>query len=76
MMALPGAPPFPGQVNGLPRPPTMTVPTGVPGTAVTPTASGATSMVTPVMYQPNLAAPTSGEFDRFNMSTQAPEANH
>ncbi|GFZ13694.1 C2H2 and C2HC zinc fingers superfamily protein [Actinidia rufa] len=76
MMAPPGAFPFPGQVNGLPGPPTMTAPTGVPGTAVTPTASGATSMVTPVMYQPNSAAPTSGGFDSFNMSTQASEANH
>ncbi|XP_057508434.1 U1 small nuclear ribonucleoprotein C-like isoform X2 [Actinidia eriantha] len=76
MMPLPGAPPFLGQVNGLPRPPTMTVPTGVPGTAVSPTASGATSMATPVMYQPNSAAPTSGGFESFNMNAQAPEDNH
>ncbi|GFY98750.1 C2H2 and C2HC zinc fingers superfamily protein [Actinidia rufa] len=44
--------------------------------AVTPTASGASSMVTPVTYQPNSTAPTSGGFGSFNMSAQAPEANN
>ncbi|KAE8701967.1 6,7-dimethyl-8-ribityllumazine synthase [Hibiscus syriacus] len=41
MMAPPGAP-LPGQVNSLPRPPTLATPTTVAGTATTPTSSNGT----------------------------------
>ncbi|CAL5325409.1 unnamed protein product [Camellia sinensis] len=59
-----------------PKPPPMGAPSAVPGTTMTP-ASVSTSMVTPAMYQAaNSAPPTSGGFDSFNMSAQAPEADH
>ncbi|CAL5437096.1 unnamed protein product [Camellia sinensis] len=75
MVGPPGAAPLPGQVTNLPRPPPMGAPSAVPGTTMTP-ASVSTSMVTPAMYQAaNSAPPTSGGFDSFNMSAQAPEAN-
>ena len=65
-----------GQITNLPRPPPMGAPSAVPGTTMTP-ASVSTSMVTPAMYQAaNSATPTSGGFDSFNMSAQAPEADH
>ncbi|CAL5370145.1 unnamed protein product [Camellia sinensis] len=67
---------LPGQITNLPRPPPMGAPSAVPGTTMTP-ASVSTSMVTPAMYQAaNSAPPTSGGFDSFNMSAQAPEADH
>ncbi|XP_028126410.1 U1 small nuclear ribonucleoprotein C-like [Camellia sinensis] len=67
---------LPGQITNLPRPPPMGAPSAVPGTTMTP-ASVSTSMVTPAMYQAaNSATPTSGGFDSFNMSAQAPEADH
>lgn len=75
-MMPPGAPSLPGQVNAIPRPPTVNVPTMVPGSTATPTSNASPSMVTPVMYQANPAAPTSGSFDGFNINTQAPEASH
>ncbi|KAG5517121.1 hypothetical protein RHGRI_037772 [Rhododendron griersonianum] len=75
MVAPPGAP-MPGQVNGPPRLPTMSGPTGVPGSMLTPTASGAASMVFPVTYQPSSAAPTSGGGGGFDLNAQPPEANH
>ena len=63
MMAPPGAPSLPGQVNGLPRPPTLAPPTTVPGAAMTPTSSnGAPTMAMPAPYQTNPAVPTSGGF--------------
>ncbi|CAL5425743.1 unnamed protein product [Camellia sinensis] len=65
-----------GQITNLPRPPPMGAPSAVPGTTMTP-ASVSTSMVTPAMYQAaNSTPPTSGGFDSFNMSAQAPEADH
>ncbi|CAL5425744.1 unnamed protein product [Camellia sinensis] len=64
---------LPGQITNLPRPPPMGAPSAVPGTTMTP-ASVSTSMVTPAMYQ--AANSTSGGFDSFNMSAQAPEADH
>ncbi|KAF5930108.1 hypothetical protein HYC85_030981 [Camellia sinensis] len=67
---------LPGQITNLPRPPPMGAPSAVPGTTMTP-ASVSTSMVTPAMYQAaNSTPPTSGGFDSFNMSAQAPEADH
>lgn len=77
MVAPPGAPPAPGQVNGLPRPPAVLNPTAIPGSA-TPAASstGAPAMVTPSPYQANSSVPTSGGFDSFNANAQAPESNH
>ncbi|KAF5731491.1 C2H2 and C2HC zinc fingers superfamily protein isoform 1 [Tripterygium wilfordii] len=76
MMAPPGAPPVPGQLNGLPRPPTLAPPTTVPGTAATPSpSSGTPSMVTPAVYQPNPAAPTSGGFENYSANAPAPEGN-
>lgn len=75
MVVPPGAP-MPGQVNGLPRLPTMSGPSGVPGSMVTPTTSAATSMVFPVTYQASSAAPTSGGGGGFDLNAQPPEANH
>ncbi|KAF7120816.1 hypothetical protein RHSIM_Rhsim13G0017700 [Rhododendron simsii] len=75
MVAPPGAP-MPGQVNGPPRLPTMSGPTGVPGSMAAPTASGPASMVFPVTYQASSAAPTSGGGGGFDLNAQPPEANH
>uniref|UniRef100_A0A5B6YYI4 U1 small nuclear ribonucleoprotein C n=1 Tax=Davidia involucrata TaxID=16924 RepID=A0A5B6YYI4_DAVIN len=72
MVAPPGAPSFPGQLNGFPRHPTANPLTMVPGSTAMPASSG---LVTPAMYQANPAAPPSGSFDSFNMNAQAPEAN-
>lgn len=74
MMAPPGAPSLPGQMNGVPRPPTMIAQPTVPGSTGAP-PSGAPSMVPPVTYQANQGA-TSGGFDSFNVNAAAPEANH
>ncbi|GLU03434.1 hypothetical protein SLE2022_206350 [Rubroshorea leprosula] len=74
MLAPPGAPSFPGQMNALPRPPTLAPPTTVPGSATPASANGAPSMVTPTPYQGNPAVPTSVGFDNFNSSAQPPEA--
>ncbi|XVF07188.1 hypothetical protein REPUB_Repub06bG0117100 [Reevesia pubescens] len=67
MMAPPGAPSFPGQVNGLPRPLTLAPPTTALETATTHSSSnGASTMSTLAPYQTDPAAPTSGGFDNFN----------
>ena len=77
MLAPPGAPSLPGQVNGLPRPPTLAPPATGPGTATTPTSSNGTpTMAMPAPYQTNPAAPTSGGFDNFNANAQPSGANH
>lgn len=76
MMAPPGAPSLPGQMNGVPRPPTMIAQPNVPGSTAAPTPSGPPSMGPPVTYQANQAATTSGGFDSFNVNATAPEANH
>ena len=75
MMAPPGAPSLPGQMNGVPRPPTMIAQPTVPGSTGAP-PSGAPSMVPSVTYQANQGASTSGGFDSFNVNAAAPEANH
>ncbi|KAB5563946.1 hypothetical protein DKX38_004000 [Salix brachista] len=74
MMAPPGAPSLPGQMNGVPRPPTMIAQPTVPGSTGAPPSS-APSMGPPVTYQANQGA-TSGGFDSFNVNAAAPEANH
>ena len=78
MVAPPGAPYMAGQVNGLPRPPTESPLTAVPGSSGMPTSSSAALMVTPAMYQvqANPAAPASRSMDGFNTNGQAAEANH
>ncbi|KAI8019404.1 U1 small nuclear ribonucleoprotein C [Camellia lanceoleosa] len=78
MVGPPGVAALPGQITNLPRPPPMgaPAPSAVPGTTMTP-ASVSTSMLTPAMYQAANSAPSiSGGFDSFNMSAQAPEADH
>ena len=72
MVPPPGAPSLPGQVNGLPGPPNG----NPPGSTALPTSSGAPSMVTSAIYQPNPAAPPSGSFGGFDLNAQAPEANN
>ncbi|GMI66561.1 hypothetical protein HRI_000325400 [Hibiscus trionum] len=75
MIAPPGAPSLPGQVSGLPQPPTLVPPSTVPGTATTPTSSnGAPTTVTPSLYQTDPAAPASGGIENFNASAQPSEA--
>ncbi|XP_059660562.1 U1 small nuclear ribonucleoprotein C-like [Cornus florida] len=71
-----GAPSFLGQINGLPRPPILNPLTMVPGSTAAPTSSGATSVVTPAMYQASPPVPTSGSFDSFNLNAEPTEANH
>ncbi|POO03580.1 U1 small nuclear ribonucleoprotein C [Trema orientale] len=76
MLAPPGAPSIPGQVNSLPRPPTISVPPTVPGSTTTPTSStGAPSLATQVMYQANPVPPSTGGYDSFNPNTKAPDSN-
>lgn len=73
MLAPPGAPSIPGQVNAPLRPPTINVPSTIPGNTTTPTSSkGPPSLPTPVMYQANPVPPSSGSYDSFNPNTQAP----
>ncbi|XP_071723096.1 U1 small nuclear ribonucleoprotein C-like [Rutidosis leptorrhynchoides] len=73
MMAPPGAPPFQGQLNGLPRPPQLAPPTTVPGTTATPSPSGPPPPMAPLpIYQPNPTPQTSGGFDSFNSNEQSP----
>nr|POE56118.1 u1 small nuclear ribonucleoprotein c [Quercus suber] len=58
MMAPPGAPSLPAQLNPIPRPP-GSVATTVPGSTAAPTSSnGAPPMVTPPLYQANPVALT------------------
>lgn len=75
MMAPPGAPSLPAQLNPIPRPP-GSVATTVPGSTAAPTSNGAPPMLTPPLYQANLVASTGGGYDSLNANTQAPEANH
>lgn len=76
MMAPPGAPSLPAQLNPIPRPP-GSVATTVPGSTAAPTSSnGAPPMLTPPLYQANPVASTGGGYDSLNANTQAPEANH
>lgn len=77
MMAPPGAPSLPSQINGLSRPMTMNAPMMVPGSSGMPTSSGAPPpMFTPGVYQANPTAPTTAGFDSSNVNAQASEANH
>ncbi|KAF9623166.1 hypothetical protein IFM89_037747 [Coptis chinensis] len=66
MVAPPGAPPMPMQVNGLPRPPTMNPPLTVPGGTSTAVTNGLPSLVTQAVYQGNPTASGSGAFDSYN----------
>ena len=76
MMAPPGAPSLPAQLNPIPRPP-GSVATTAPGSTAAPTSSnGAPPMLTPPLYQANPVASTGGGYDSLNANTQAPEANH
>ncbi|GAV79072.1 zf-U1 domain-containing protein, partial [Cephalotus follicularis] len=76
MMAPPGAPSMPVQLNGIPRPPQILASTTVPGSTAPPTPSGTPSVATPSSYQANASTPSSGGFDSFNLNAQATEANH
>ncbi|XP_024021253.1 U1 small nuclear ribonucleoprotein C [Morus notabilis] len=77
MVAPPGAPSISGQVNVPQRPPTLSVPTTIPGSLATPTPlNGGPLMTAPTaIYQANPVAPTSGGFDSFNVNMQAPESS-
>ena len=58
MMAPPGAPSLPAQLNPIPRPP-GSVGTTVPGSIAAPTSSNdAPLMITPPLYQANAVAST------------------
>ncbi|KAF6176601.1 hypothetical protein GIB67_034463 [Kingdonia uniflora] len=77
MLAPPGAPSYPMQLNGLPRPPTMTAP------MLNPTSNGPPSMMTPGMYQANQggsSAPLSTNNSQASQDgygyAQASDANH
>lgn len=75
MMAPPGAPSLPGQLNAIPRPP-VTAATTVPGSTGPPTSNGAPPMVAQPLYQVNPPTLTSGGYDNLNVNAQASEANH
>lgn len=76
MLAPPGASSIPGQVNAPQRPPTISVPPTIPGSTTTPTSSmGAPSLTTPAIYQANPVPQSSGGYDSFNPSAQAPDSN-
>ena len=76
MIAPPGAPSLPAQLNPIPRPP-GSVGTTVPGSIAAPTSSNdAPLMVTPPLYQANAVASTGGGYDSLNANTQALDANH
>ncbi|KAK9945478.1 hypothetical protein M0R45_010993 [Rubus argutus] len=75
MMAPPGAPGMPGQVNIPMRPPTLNAPPSVPGSALPNASNGAPSVAAPPMYQPNPTAPTSGGYDSFNLNAQPTESS-
>ncbi|KAF9621117.1 hypothetical protein IFM89_016611 [Coptis chinensis] len=66
MVAPPGAPSMPMQVNGLPRPPTMNPPLIMPGGTSTAVTNGLPSLVTQAVYQGNPTASGSGAFDSYN----------
>ncbi|KAB1201658.1 U1 small nuclear ribonucleoprotein C [Morella rubra] len=75
MMAPPGAPSLPGQLNAIPRPP-VTAATTVPGSTGPPTSNGAPPMVAQPLYQVNPPTLTSGGYENLNVNAQASEANH
>ncbi|KAK4482219.1 hypothetical protein RD792_009363 [Penstemon davidsonii] len=70
MIPPPGAPPLPGQINGLQRPVTAP-PQFIPGSAGIPT-SGAPPMFAPPVYQGHVSLQTSGSNDGSN-NAQGPE---
>ncbi|XP_057958157.1 U1 small nuclear ribonucleoprotein C [Malania oleifera] len=78
----PGAPSLPMQLNGLPRPPTVNVPTAAPSGVATPTSNGNPSTITQPMYQAIPTAPGSSNAPSAATSAdgfayaQAPEASH
>ncbi|XP_047153290.1 U1 small nuclear ribonucleoprotein C-like [Vigna umbellata] len=76
MLPPPGAPQVSGQLNTLPRPPSLAPPPTVPGSTAAPASNGAPSMVSSAEYQANPPAPSSGGYDNYNASAQAPEGNH
>ncbi|TKY52557.1 U1 small nuclear ribonucleoprotein C [Spatholobus suberectus] len=79
MLPPPGAPApqVPGQLNTIPRPPSLAPPPTVPGSTASPASNGAPSMVSSAMYHANPpVAPSSGGYDNYNASAQAPEGNH
>jgi U1 small nuclear ribonucleoprotein C len=78
MMPPPGAPQIPGQLNSLPRPPSLAPPPTAPGSTAPPPSNGAPSMASSAMYQANAPAPSSGGYDNYNSNSnaQAPEGNH
>ncbi|KAJ1378363.1 Zinc finger C2H2 superfamily [Sesbania bispinosa] len=76
MVPPPGAPQVPGQLNTIPRPPSLAPPPTVPGSTATSASNGAPSMVSSGMYQANPSAPSSGGYDNYNSNAQAPEGNH
>lgn len=76
MMAPPGAPSMPGQLNAPMRPPpALNPPPAVPGSAAPNASNGAPPMAAPPMYQPNPTAPTSGGYESFNPNTQPPDSS-
>ncbi|KAF5782556.1 putative U1 small nuclear ribonucleoprotein C [Helianthus annuus] len=77
MVAPPGAPSMPGQVNnGVPRPLTVSAPMMAPGSSGTPTSGAPPPMFTPTMYQANPTASAPGGFESPNASAQPQETNH
>ncbi|KOM34951.1 hypothetical protein LR48_Vigan02g110100 [Vigna angularis] len=60
MLPPPGAPQVSGQLNTLPRPPSLAPPPTVPGSTAAPASNGAPSMVSSALYQANPPAPSSG----------------
>ncbi|CAJ2660981.1 U1 small nuclear ribonucleoprotein C-like [Trifolium pratense] len=78
MMPPPGAPQMPGQLNSLPRPPSLAPPPTAPGSTAPPPSNGAPPMASSAMYQANAPAPSSGGYDNYNSNSnaQAPEGNH
>ncbi|KAI5399245.1 U1 small nuclear ribonucleoprotein C isoform X2 [Lathyrus oleraceus] len=75
MMPPPGAPQIPGQLNTLPRPPSLAPPPAVPGSTAPPPSNGAPSIASSAMYQANAPPPSSGGYDNHNAISQAPGAN-
>ncbi|XAR54583.1 hypothetical protein NMG60_11029788 [Bertholletia excelsa] len=74
----PAASSAPMQVNGLPRPPTMSAPPTVPGAVPPPGANSAPSAVTQPVYRSNPTGsnpPTSSAQDSYAFA-QAPQGNH
>ena len=49
MLPPPGAPQAPGQLNTIPRPPSLAPPPAVPGSTAAPASNGAPSMVSPAI---------------------------